>query len=140
MEEVEEMVVASQPLSTMDKKIKEKFAEDIANQGKLMDEVGKLLITVELAIPGVYATVLKLVSGDNAMVEGGLAVGLTFAFWFGALLLTFLAIFPEKYEVDSSRLDTIEAFYHENARRKAKMLMVSVFLFFMGIICSVYAL
>ncbi|NEW59968.1 hypothetical protein GSY74_01615 [Sulfurovum sp. bin170] len=140
MRETEETVVTSKPLSTIDKKLKEKFAEDIANQSSLMDEIGKLLITVELGTPALYATVLKLISGDGAMLESGFTLGLTFFLWFGALVLTFLAIFPKPHRVDSSRLDEIEAFYNESAKHKARMLMWSMVLFFVGIGCSVWTI
>jgi len=135
----EEMVEAS-TLSTIDKKIKEKFAEDIANQSKLMDDLAKLLISIELGTPALYATVLKLVGGENATVENGFALGVTFFLWFMALLLTFLAIFPKKYKVDSNRLDKIEVFYYESAKHKAEWLGWSMVLFFAGIGCSVWAL
>jgi len=140
MQENEEMVVGSQVLSSIDKKIKEKFAEDIANQSKLMDDLAKLLISVELGTPALYATVLKLIGGESATVDNGFALALTFFLWFMALLLTFLAIFPKKHKVDSSRLDKIEAFYHESAKHKAAWLGWSMVLFFAGIGCSVWAL
>jgi len=130
--------IKSTTLSSIDKKIKEKFAEDIANQSKLMDDLAKLLISVELGTPALYATVLKLI--DKSSFEMSFALGLTFFLWFGALLLTFLAIFPKKHKVDSSRLDKIEAFYHESAKDKAEWLGWSMVLFFGGIGCSVWAL
>lgn len=40
------------------------FHEDIARQSERMDDLAKQLITLELAIPGLYAVVLKLVSGE----------------------------------------------------------------------------
>jgi len=134
----EEMVVSSKPLSTIDKKLKEKFAEDIANQSRLMDDIGKLLITIELGTPALYATVLKLI--DKPSFDSGFALGLTFFLWFLALLLTVLAIFPEAHRVDSERLDKIEAFFHESARRKARMLQWSLVLFFGGIGVCVFSL
>jgi len=139
MQEQEEIVVASKPLSTIDNKLTEKFAEEIANQSKLMDDLAKLLISVELGTPALYATVLKLVAGESATV-GGFALGLTFFLWFASLLLAFLAIFPKPYHVDSRRLDKIEAFYKESAKHKSQWLGWSMLLFFMGIGCSVWAL
>ena len=138
MQKSEEIVVTSKPLSTIDKKIKEKFAEDIANQSKLMDDLAKLLISVELGTPALYATVLKLI--DKSSFEINFALGLTFFIWFMALLLTFLAIFPKKYKVDSNRLDKIEEFYSESAKHKAQWLGWSMVLFFAGIGCSIWAI
>ena len=134
----EETTIKSKPLSTIDKKIKEKFAEDIANQSRLMDDLAKLLISVELGTPALYATVLQLI--NKSSFEMSIALGLTFFLWFGALVLAFLAIMPKPHKVDSSRLDKIEAFYYESAKEKARWIVVSMVLFFGGIGCSVWAL
>jgi len=133
-----ETIIKSKPLSIIDKKIKEKFAEDIANQSKLMDDLAKLLISVELGTPALYATVLQLI--NKSSFEMSIAIGLTFFLWFGALVLSFLAIMPKPHKVDSSRLDKIEAFYYESAKHKAGILVWSMVLFFGGIACSVWAL
>lgn len=135
----DEMIVRSEPLSVMDEKLKEKFAEDIAHQSKLMDELGKLLITLELAIPGVYATVLKIV-GKESTVEHTIWIYMGFLFWALALVLTMLALFPSLYKVQSDRLDKIEAFYYESAKRKAQILGWSIFFFFIGIVSMVWTL
>jgi hypothetical protein len=137
-ETVKTLEVTTQPLSTIDKKLEEKFAESITQQSELMDTLGKQLLTLELAIPGVYATVLKLVAGEKATLTIDWGFGVTFLLWFVALLLTLLAIFPKAYRVDSSRLDEIENFFHKSAKRKATLLSWSVFLFFIGIGCSVW--
>lgn len=140
METTEERVYGSQPQSPYDKKVQEKFAKDIAHQSRLMDEVGKLLISIELVIPGIYATVLKLIAGEKATMESGFALGLTFLLWFMALVLSFLAIFPQRYSVDKENLKAIETFYHQSATHKAGLLIASTVLFFGGIACSVWAL
>ena len=103
-----------------------------------MDDLAKLLISVELGTPALYATVLKLI--DKPSMEHGFALGLTFFLWFGALVLAFLAIMPKPHKVDSSRLDRIEAFYYESAREKARWIVGSMVLFFGGIGCSVWGL
>lgn len=136
----EEIVVTSKTLSTIDKKLKERFAEDIANQSTLMDEIGKLLITLELAIPGVYATVLKLVEGKENVVGTGVWIYVSFLFWALALVLTMLSLFPTLHKVQSDRLDKIEAFYHESAKRKGEILVWSIVFFFVGIVSAVFAL
>jgi hypothetical protein len=48
------------PQSSSDKILRAKFAESISGQSDQMDKLGQLLITLELAIPGLYATVLNL--------------------------------------------------------------------------------
>ena len=103
-----------------------------------MDSMGRQLLSLELGMVGIYATVLKLISGDGAVMQGGVAIGISFFFWFMAVVLTVLAIFPEKYEVDITKMDEIKRYFHISAKRKATMLMSSVFLFFVGVGVSVY--
>jgi len=56
-------------------------------------------------------------------MQGGVAVGITFLLWFMAVVATVLAIFPEKYEVNISKMDEIKRYFHNSAQKKAKMLM-----------------
>ncbi|CAA6808039.1 MAG: Unknown protein [uncultured Sulfurovum sp.] len=130
----------SKPLDSIDKKLQEKFAEDIANQATLMDNMGKQLLTLELAMVGIYATVLKLIAGDGATLDGSWAIGITFLFWFMAVVATVLAIFPEEYEVNKTKPDEIEKYFYASARKKGKMLVVSVALFFIGVAISVFTM
>ena len=89
-----QQIYKSKPLDNIDKKLQEKFAEDIANQATLMDSMGKQLLSLELAMVGIYATVLKLIAGNEATLQGGWSVGITFLFWLMAVVATVLAIFP----------------------------------------------
>ena len=130
----------SKPLTPIEQKLQEKFAEDIANQATLMDSMGKQLLSLELAMVGIYATVLKLIAGDGATLQGGWSIGISFLLWFMAVVATVLAIFPEKYEIDSTKMDEIKAYFHKSAQKKATMLTVSVFLFFTGVGVSVFTI
>ena len=130
----------SKPLTPIEQKLQEKFAEEVANQATLMDSMGKQLLSLELAMVGIYATVLKLISGESATLETGWSVGIAFLFWFMSVVATVLAIFPEEYKVDSSKMDEIKAYFHKSARKKAKMLIVSIVLFFTGIGVAVFSL
>ena len=58
--------VPTRPLADEDTFLQQKYQESIVNQADLMDKLATQLITLELAIPGLYATVLKLVQGDEA--------------------------------------------------------------------------
>jgi hypothetical protein len=136
--ETKQPTYKTQPLSTIELKLQEKFAEEIANQGALMDSMGKQLLSLELAMVGIYATVLKLIAGEGATMQGGVAVGITFLLWFMAVVATVLAIFPEKYEVNIGKMDEIKRYFHNSAQKKAKMLMASVALFFGGVGVSVF--
>ena len=55
----------AQLLSTTDKILQEKFAQDITNQTKLMDDIAKIFITIELSTPSIYAIAIKLSLGSN---------------------------------------------------------------------------
>ena len=133
-------IYQSKPLTPIEQKLQEKFAEEVANQAGLMDSMGKQLLSLELAMVGIYATVLKLISGESATLESGWSVGITFLFWFMSVVLTVLAIFPQEYKVDSSKMDEIKAYFHQSARHKAKMLIGSIALFFTGISIAVFTL
>jgi len=137
--EEKQPIFKTKPLSTIEKKLQEKFAEDIANQGALMDSMGRQLLSLELAMVGIYATVLKLISGEGATMQGSVvAIGISFFLWFMAVVATVLAIFPEKYEIDITKMDEIKGYFHKSAKRKATMLIGSVFLFFAGVGVSVF--
>ena len=138
--EMEEVTYKTKPLTPIEQKLQEKFAEEVANQAGLMDSMGKQLLSLELAMVGIYATVLKLISGESATLETGWSVGIAFLFWFMSVVATVLAIFPEEYKVDSSKMDEIKAYFHKSARKKAKMLIVSIALFFTGIGVAVFAM
>ena len=45
--------------------LQEKFAQDITNQTKLMDDIAKIFITIELSTPSIYAIAIKLSLGSN---------------------------------------------------------------------------
>jgi len=135
-EEIKTIEVKTQALLTIDKKLEEKFAESIAEQSKLMDEVGKQLLTIELALPAIYATVLKLTTGAESIGSGGVWLVVTFFLWFVALVLTVFAIIPVRYKVDTKRPSSIENFFVKSAKYKQKMLVSSAFIFFLGVIAS----
>ena len=56
----------TRPLYGSENVLREKFAASIAGQSELMDRLAQQLISIELAIPGSYAAVLKLVAGEQA--------------------------------------------------------------------------
>jgi hypothetical protein len=60
------------------------------------------IFALELAVPGLYATVLKLVSGDKATLANCNVLYLTFACWFLALMLTLISLVPRKWKVNPS--------------------------------------
>ena len=141
--------MTNQPLTTRppdsyEEKIKEKYAESFAAQSDLMDKLAQQLLTLELAIPGLYATVLKLISGDQATVPVNNMLYVTFSLWFIALGLTLMALIPREWQVNPAIMQRdpqsttgelgIKDFFAESARYKRNLLMVATLLFFGGIV------
>ncbi len=79
-------IIPTRPPTKQDTLLQERFYEAIANQAALMDKLAQVLLTVELAIPGLYATTLKLISGKEKTFI--LSCPLIFAFlcWLAALI------------------------------------------------------
>ena len=98
--------ISTVPLSENEELLRKKFYESITTQSDLMDKLGVQLLTLELAIPGLFATVLKLKSGDAATVTVNFALNLTFLCWVLALILTLVALTPKNWNVDPDHLKT----------------------------------
>lgn len=136
--------------SSHEKILKDKFAESIANQSENMDKLGQQLITLELAIPGLYATVLKLISGDKAILTANKGLYITFACWFFALLLTLISLIPRKWKVNGNIMKQdpstknrelgIEDFFYKTAQHKRRFIITSGLLFFAGIVSAVFTI
>lgn len=148
--QTENIPVSTRPLNDHEKLLITKFYESIAAQSEQLDKLGEKLLTLQLAIPGLYATALKLVSGDDAVVTTNNAFYLTFLFWGLALLVTVMALTPKKWKVDTTilkqdpeKLSTvlgIEDFFNETALYKRRRLILSSFLFFAGIVCAAFTI
>jgi hypothetical protein len=146
----ENIPVSTRPLHDNEKLLMTKFYESIVAQSEQMDKLAEKLLTLQLAIPGLYATALKLVGGDNAVVTTNNAFYLTFLFWGLALAVTVNALTPQKWEVDTTiikqdpeKLSTvlgIEDFFNETALYKRRRLILSSFLFFAGIVCATFTI
>ena len=135
--------LTTRPPDTYEEKIKEKYAESFANQSDLMDKLAQQLLALELAIPGLYAAVLKLISGDKAIVPVNTMLYVTFGLWVVALGLTLTALIPRRWEVDPDIMEQdpksttgelgIKDFFAKSARYKRNLLIVATLLFFFGI-------
>lgn len=138
--------ISTRPLNPVESKLQEKFAESIVGQSELMDKLAQQLITLELAIPGLYATVLKLIAGDTGLVKVNNWFYAAFACWFLSLLFSLASLIPRQWKVDPTILKAdaqgkgktlgIEDFYHRSARFKLWLLIPSALLFAFGIVCS----
>jgi len=142
--------IPTRPLSENEDLLRKKFYESIAAQSDLMDKLAERLLTLELGIPGLFATVLKLTRGDSATLTINAALNLAFALWLLALILTLLALTPRKWTVDPSLLKqdpqklskslSIEDFFTQSALYKRRLLTLSSLLFFAGIFAAMFAL
>lgn len=144
-------VYASRPPTTGESKLVEKFHERLADQSKQMDELARQMITIELAVPGLYAAILALIHGDKATLPAGWPTALAFGCWFAALLLTFVALFPRDYRVNTSILRAdpaaaesgvmgVEDFFRRAAEYKKRWLLMAALAFWAGIAAAVLVL
>ena len=140
--------ISTRPLSDDEKLLRKKFYEQIAAQSDLMDKLSGHLLMLELGIPGLFATVVKLTRGDKATLISNAAFYITFACWLLALLVTLVALTPKKWQVDITVLKQdpqkfseglgIEDYFEQAALYKRRLIFVSSFLFFIGIFSAVF--
>lgn len=130
--------------------LRKKFYESIAAQSDLMDKLAERLLTLELGIPGLFATVLKLIRGEAATLTVNPALYLAFGLWLLALALTLAALTPRAWTVDVSVLKQdpkkfseglgIQDYFEQSARYKRRLFMASSLLFFAGIFSAIFTL
>ena len=143
-----EGLIPTRPANSQENFLRQKFYESVVAQSDLMDKLGAQLLTLELAMPGLYATVVKLVSGDKATVQVNNAFYLAFACWLLALGLTLASITPRNWKVDPGILKQdpdkygeglgIEDFFCQSARYKRRLLVASSLLFFAGVFLAAF--
>ncbi|GJQ53124.1 MAG: hypothetical protein HKUEN02_19710 [Anaerolineaceae bacterium] len=142
--------IPTRTISENEKLLRQKFYENIAAQSDLMDKVSERLLTLELGIPGLFATVLKLTRGEDATLPINAALNLAFLFWLVALILTLMALTPKKWTVDDAVLKQdpkkfseglgIEDYFEQSALYKRRLAIASSVLFFAGIFCATLTL
>jgi len=142
--------IQTRPVSDNENLLRKKFYENIADQSNLMDKLSERLLTLELGIPGLFATVVKLTRGDDATMTINTALNLAFLFWLAALIMTLLALFPRKYNVNPTILKQdpakfseglgIEDYFEKSANYKRWLIVFSSMLFFAGIFSALFSL
>lgn len=152
---VEGNMMSEQPIPTRppgehEQLLRNKFYESIAAQSDLMDKLSEHLLTLELGIPGLFATVVKLTKGDKATLTISAALTVAFVCWLLALILTLIALTPKKWKVDPSVIKQdpdrfseglgLEDFFEKSAIYKRRLLVASSILFFVGIFCAMFTL
>lgn len=142
-----ERVIKTRPVNKGETLLRQKFVENVAGQSDLMDQLARQLIALELAIPGLYATVLKLTQGNNATITVNGWFYLTLFNWSLALLLTLASLIPRNWRVDPTMLDgdtdnagadalSIKAFFEQSARHKRRLLIPACCLFWCGVVSA----
>jgi hypothetical protein len=140
----------TRPVNENENLLRKKFYESIATQSDLMDKMAERLLTLELGIPGLFATVLKLTRGDSSTLTINAALNIAFALWLLALILTLFALTPKKWTVDTSLLKQdpkklaeslgIEDFFNQSALYKRRLITASSLLFFAGIFAALFTI
>jgi len=143
-------ILTARPISPGAAKLREKYYEQFAAQSDRMDNLAEQLIKLELAIPGLYAAVLKLVHGADATVTPDGWIIAAFGCWFVALALTLAALIPREWKVDptvvkndptkTSPVLGLEDYFIQSARYKRRWLIPAILLFWAGILCAAVAI
>jgi hypothetical protein len=149
-EDMPKNTITTRPINENEDFLRRKFYETIVAQNELLDKISERLITLELAVPSLYVTILRLVRGDNGVLVINYALYTTFACWLVSLILTMMALFPRKWKVDLSiiRQDPdklndglgIEDFYEKSANYKRVLLVFSSIIFFSGVFFILFAI
>ena len=139
-------ILPTRPPTSSETTQRDKFAESIAGQSELMDKLGQQLITLELAIPGLYATVLKFTRGDAATATRNQWLYIAFGCWFLALALTLASMVPRHWRVDPTILRQdpqqksdvlgLEEFFYKSAQYKRWLLIPACVLFWLGVLSA----
>ena len=142
--------IATRPISDSEKMMREKFYQSVVAQSELLDKLSERLITLELAVPGLYATALKLVKGDKVTLVVNDALYITFGCWLLSLLLALAALMPRKWVVDPTILKQdpakmshsigVEDFFSRSANYKRNLVIASSIFFFVGIFSAIFTI
>ncbi len=131
---------ATAPLSKMDETLLVNFANDVAAQATRLDDVAKQLITLCIAVPSVYAAVLKLVAGDKAVMPRADLIFFAFGAWLLALGLSLASLLPKRHQIDPDSLTEIQSYFSQSARRKYLFLCCACICSFIGITLSIISI
>jgi hypothetical protein len=151
--EPEIKIIQAKPVSPETKLLREAYWADKTGQADLMDSLAKELIRLELAIPGIYATILKFLSGGDATADNSQPNRLyaIFGLWGLSLILSFLSLYPLWWQVDTAKIKgkagerpkigawlkhkslSLEDYFFVVARYKRWLLALSALSFFAGL-------
>ncbi len=133
------------------KHLQESFAQDFSEQGKRLDETAKQLLTLQIALPSVFAALLKLLAGKDAFLAMNDVMSTTlvcgaFISWIAAVFFSLRALKPEHHQVNPNVLENRSTdktffglldFYQHNAARKHQHISVSTVLTVLGLVLMI---
>jgi hypothetical protein len=150
MSEEPEEILSSYAPSTANEELEKGLAAAVVGQPKLLDELGRQMVTLCLAIPGLFATVLKLTDGDDAVLPVSCFVLSAFACWLVALVLSLASLVPVTRTVDRQVIRraqpaakgqalSIEEFFTKSAKHKRRLLIAAALFCFAGIALAAWS-
>lgn len=116
------MKVTSKPLDKFDELLIEGFANDLVTQAPRLDDLAKQLITLQIAVLGLYAVILKLTDEVKSISDDRLCMGLALGAWILAQFLCFLSLWPKRRQVDMNDLVQIRQHFSSGTRRRLGLL------------------
>ena len=99
--------IKTEPPSPETQFLREQYYAAKTKQSDLMDAWARDLLKLELAIPGIYAAVLKFVEGSSAKAPDSPLLFGVFGCWGVSLLITVVAIVPRAWKVDVAKVKAI---------------------------------
>jgi len=140
-------ILNGQPPQPADEALLKAYHDAVIKQADLYVDLAKELLKLELAIPGIYAAALRLVTDRPTYVP---LVAAAFGCWLLALVATLRALFPHRYAVLHDAVQrigragsegplTIEEFLQQSAQDKRRLLLWAIPLFFIGIAAAAAA-
>ena len=135
------------------RQLQESFAQDFIQQSNRLDDTTKRLLTLQLAIPGIFAVLLKLLpEGQAQAVEATqlyrdiILIGSAFLSWTLALIFSLWALQPKKHTVNPQVLENksqdksffgLIDFYQASAQHKHRHITISSLLTLLGLLLMV---
>jgi hypothetical protein len=139
---------ASRP--NRDEELDKAFVADLIEQPQQLDKLARLVLTLSIVVPALYALGLTFFSGADvaeASASGIWLVALAFSSWFVSLLLSLLVLLSGKGKRDTTTKSnlasnkgksvTVEALYLASARSKRRRLLAASLFCFTGICFAV---
>lgn len=139
-------ILETSPASPDAEFLVQEYWKETVKQADRMDDLAKELFKLEVAIPGLYVTALKLFADKGGRISG--YVMWAFICWGLALVVTLWGLIPKRYRVMMDAVErvqepifrdgrmTIKQYFSAVAGRKRWFLIVASALFFIGIVLA----